>query len=197
LNCGNSPANSRGIAERIDSALPFPVLGLVIRLVAFAAQYLAAAVFLGYFFPYIRGRNGLEKGGWLALTIILSFLPYHILFASSINDWTAIIIWAGLALAFNLLVGFLAFDIRTLTRFKLGWHRLPDLYDFGAFAVYLTGSGVPLITTTFTAIFGSLEDLVPSILKVMFPSFTLSGAQFELLQMLLDLASRIASGVLK
>ncbi|MBI5842076.1 MAG: hypothetical protein HZB19_18475 [Chloroflexi bacterium] len=184
-------------AAGIEQALPFPFLNTAIRLAAFAAQYLASAVFLGYFFPYVRGRNGLEKGGWLALTIVLAFLPYHLLYASSISDWTAILIWAGSVLAYNLLIGLLAFDIRTLTRFNLGWSRLPDLYDFGTLAVYLTGSGVPLITTTFTAIFGSLEELVPSILKVMFPSFTLSSAQFELLQMLLDLASRIASGVLK
>ncbi|MBI5964398.1 MAG: hypothetical protein HY863_13055 [Chloroflexi bacterium] len=178
----------------IDSALPFPFLGIMIRLTAFAAQYLAAAAFLGYFFPYMRGRNGLEKGGWLSLTIVLAFLPYHMLYASSINDFVAVLIWAGSVLAYNLLVAFLAFDIRTLTRFKLGWNRLPDLYDFGALAVYLTGSGVPLLTTAYTAIFGSLQDLVPSVLKVMFPSLTLSGAQFELLQMLLDLASRIVSG---
>lgn len=183
--------------EGMTSSLPFPFLGIGVRLLGCAAQYLAGAALLGYFFPYLRGRNGLEKGGWTAFAIVVAFLPYHLLYASSFNDWIAVIIWAGSVLTYYLLVGFLAFDMQTLSRFNISWTRLPDLYDFGALAFYLTGSGTPLITTLFTALFGNIQELVPALLKVMFPSFTLTSAQFELLQMLLDLASRVTSGIFR
>lgn len=184
-------------ATGITSSLLFPFLGNGVRLLGLAAQYLGGVALLGYFFPYMRGRNGLEKSGWLAFMVVAAFLPYHMLFATSLSDWIAVIIWAGTVLTYYLLVGFLAFDLRTLSRFNVSWTRLPDLYDFGALAFYLTGSGAPLVTVIFTALFGNIQELIPSLLKVMFPSFTFAGAQFELLQMLLDLASRIATGVLK
>jgi hypothetical protein len=97
-------------------------------------------------------------------------------------------------LAFNLIVSLLAFDIRTLIHFDLDISALPDLYDFGELAAYLTGSGAPLVTTIVTAITNQLDQWVPALLNVVFPSFTLSDAQFQLLQLLIDLVQRIASG---
>ncbi|GAB4503961.1 MAG: hypothetical protein Fur0043_09540 [Anaerolineales bacterium] len=180
--------------EAIENAGTFPFLSTGVRLATLTAQYLAAAAFLGYFFPYLRGRNGLEKGGWLAAATIFSFLPYHIINAGSLTEWLVVAIWAASLLAFNLIVSLLAFDIRTLLYFKQGLSALPDLYDFGELAAYLTGSGAPLVTTIFTAITNQLDQWVPALLHVVFPSFTLSEAQFQLLQLLIDLVQRIASG---
>jgi hypothetical protein len=179
--------------EAIEKAGTFPFLSTSVRLVALMAQYLAAAAFLGYFFPHLRGRNGLEKGGWLSAAVILSFLPYHLIHADAVTEWLVIGIWAGSMLAYNLIISLLAFDIRTLLHFKQELANLSDLYDFGELAAYLTGSGAPLVTTIFTAITNQMNEWVPALLQVVFPSFTLSGPQFQLLQILIDLAQRIAS----
>lgn len=183
------------VMSEAKTAGTFPFLSVGVRLLALTAQYLAAAALLGYFFPYLRGRNGLEKGGWLAGTIILSFLPYHLIYDTTALEWMVAGIWAGSILAFNLIVSLLAFDIRTLLHFKLGWFRLPDLYDFGELAAYLTGSGSPFIAAVFTTFTNKLDEWVPALLNVVFPSFTLTSAHSELLQVLLDLANRIASGL--
>lgn len=183
------------VMSETETAGPFPFLSVGVRLLALTAQYLAGAALLGFFFPYLRGRNGLEKGGWLAGTIVLSFLPYHLIFDTTALEWMVAGIWAGSILAFDLIISLLAFDIRTLLHFKLGWFRLPDLYDFGELAAYLTGSGAPLIATLFTTFTSRLEEWVPALLNVVFPSFTFTSAHSELLQVLLDLANRIASGL--
>ncbi|MEW6029093.1 MAG: hypothetical protein AB1554_06370 [Chloroflexota bacterium] len=183
------------VMSETETAGPLPFLSVGVRLLALTAQYLAAAALLGYFFPYLRGRNGLEKGGWLAGTIILSFLPYHLIFDTTALEWMVAGIWAGSVLAFNLIISLLAFDIRTLLHFKLGWFRLPDLYDFGELAAYLTGSGAPLIATIYTTFTSKLDEWVPALLNVVFPSFTFTSTHSELLQVLLDLANRIASGL--
>jgi len=43
-----------------------------------------------------------------------------------------------------------------------------------------------LITTIFSVIFGNLQDLVPAILRVVFPSMSLTETQNQLLQVLAD-----------
>ncbi len=183
------------VSEAFSKAGTFPFLSTGARLAALTAQYLAAAAFLGYFFPYLRGRNGLEKGGWLATSIILSLIPYHLIHASTLTMWLVVAIWAASILAYNLLISLLAFDLRTLLYFKFGTARLRDLYDFGELAAYLTGSGAPLVATIFTALTNQINEWVPALVKVVFPSFTLSDAQFELLQILINIANRITTSL--
>jgi hypothetical protein len=185
------------VTAEVQNSLPFPFIHIASRLGVFIGQFLAMAVFLGHFFPYLRGRNGLEKGGWLAGTIVFSLLPAQLIIADSTIDLMALIFWAGTILAYTLLIGLLAFDLRTLSELGLRWNRLTDLYNFRELTFYLTGSGAPLFTTIFSVIAGSLNDLVPAILKVVFPTVTLSGAQNELLRVLLELASQIGTEVLK
>lgn len=183
------------VSEAFSKAGAFPFLSTGAHLSLLTAQYLAAAAFLGYFFPYLRGRNGLEKGGWLAASIIASLLPYHLIHTSTLTMWLVVAIWAASILAYNLLISLLAFDVRTLLHFKISAARLPDLYDFGELAAYLTGSGAPLVTTIVTALTNQMNEWVPALLKVVFPSFTLSDVQFELLQILIDIANRIAASL--
>jgi hypothetical protein len=177
--------------SEVNAAGAFPFLSTGVRLIALVAQYLSIAAFLGYFFPYMRGRSGLEKGGWLAGSIVLAFLPYHLILNSTTIEWMVAAIWAASILAFTLIISLMAFDIRTLLTYKFGWFHLPDLYDFNELAVYLTGSGAPLVTTIVTAFNNKLNEWLPALLSVVFPSFTLSSSQFELLQMLIDLIKRI------
>lgn len=183
------------VSEAFSKAGAFPFLSTGAHLSLLTAQYLAAAAFLGYFFPYLRGRNGLEKGGWLAASVVVSLVPYHLIHAGTLIEWLVAAIWAASILAYTLLISLLAFDVRTLLHFKIGAARLPDLYDFGELAAYLTGSGAPLVTTIFTALTNQMNEWVPALLKVIFPSFTLSDAQFELLQILMDIANRIAASL--
>lgn len=182
-------------SQEIQNAGSFPFASVVIRLFALIAQYIGAAALLGWFFPHMRGRNGLEKGGWLAGAVILSSLPYHLLYASNLTEWMVAAIWAASMLAFNLIISLLAFDVRTLLHYNLGVSRLPDLYDFGELAAYLTGSGAPLVTTLVTAVSNQLDQWVPALLRVVFPSYVMTEAQFQLLQMLIDLAHRIATAL--
>jgi len=184
------------VSDTIAKAGTFPFLSTGVRLAVLTGQYLAAAAFLGYFFPYLRGRSGLEKGGWLSAIVILSLVPYHLVYADTPIEWLVIAIWGGSILAYNLLISLLAFDVRTLLHFKFGLARLPDLYDFGELAAYLTGSSAPLVTTIFTAVTNKMDQWVPALLNVVFPSFTMNEAQSQLLQVLIDIANRIASSLL-
>jgi hypothetical protein len=177
--------------SEVNAAGAFPFLSTGVRLIALVAQYLSIAAFLGYFFPYMRGRSGLEKGGWLAGSIVLAFLPYYLILNSTTIEWMVAAISAASILAFSLIVSLMAFDIRTLLYYKFGWFHLPDLYDFSELAAYLTGTGAPLVTTIVTAFNNKLNEWVPALLNVVFPSFTLGSSQFQLLQMLIDLIKRI------
>ena len=181
----------------LENAGPFPFIYIGSQLGSLIGQYLGMAAFLGYFFPYLRGRNGLEKSGWLAGCVIFSLLPVQLLLINNSFDLMALIIWAGSILAFCLLIGLLAFDLPTMTACGFRWNQLTDLYNFRELAVYLTGSGAPLVTTIVGVVAGDLEQLIPALIQVVFPSASLTGTQNELLQLLFNLASNLASNLLK
>lgn len=180
------------LTSDLNDFLPYPIIEAGVRLGLLALQFLASAFFLGFFFPYLRGRNGLGKGGWLASFIIIPLLPIHLLMLDSVTEIPALLIWAGSILTYNLLIGLIAFDIRTLSEFGFQPDRITDMYNFSDIVFYLTGSGTPLITTIVSAIGGGLDELVPAIIKVVFPSVSLEGPQAELLKLLLNLVNQIA-----
>jgi hypothetical protein len=184
------------VISELNDFLPYPFLNIGVRLGLLALEYLASAFFLGFFFPFLRGRNGLEKGGWLAAGIIASLLPIHLLLLESSIELSALVIWGGSLLAYNLLIGLLAFDLKTLAVHGFQWDRLTDLYNLRDLTFYLTGSAAPLVTTILSAVGGNLNELIPAILKVVFPALTLEGPQAELLKLLLDLVGQIAGRIL-
>ena len=148
------------VISELNDFLPYPFLNIGVRLGLMALEYLSSAFFLGFFFPFLRGRNGLEKGGWLAAGIIASLLPIHLLLLESSIEFSALIIWGGSLLAYNLLIGLLAFDLKTLAVHGFQWDRLTDLYNLRDLTFYLTGSGAPLVTTILSVVGGNLNELI-------------------------------------
>jgi hypothetical protein len=61
-------------------------LGFVVDSISILAFWAGIGFFMGYFFPYLRGDNGPQKGIRLALAIILPPLPMHILNYQTINN---------------------------------------------------------------------------------------------------------------
>ena len=84
----------------------------MVYLIPFTARWLLYAFILGYFFPYIRGRHGLEKGLYLALAISACVLAQDIVMqARSGNDVLGLIFEAGQVIIYLSIVGILTFDL--------------------------------------------------------------------------------------
>ena len=142
---------------------PFPLLTNVSSLLTFVADWLIAAFFFGYFFNYIKGDSGIQKGLRIACVIIVCLLPAWFSALSAPVEFYAVVLRAGQTLLFFMLLGLWAFDYRTFRdtlKSQFTWKsfsRFGDMTSFTAVvSVLLTSVGVG-VTTVLT---GQFKDLL-------------------------------------
>lgn len=149
-------------------ALAAEVLPLVVR-------WALLGFFLGYFFPFIRGSNGWQKGLYIALAVAACTVPHDVLNGAGLSQLPAI----GLDLAQNALlltfIGLWAFDYEILRRHGHGVRRLLIVHNFS----FLTGYGTSLVAalgTTLVGLFtGRLEPVLRALLDLLVPGGQPSG----------------------
>ncbi|MES1249120.1 MAG: hypothetical protein ABUL46_00475, partial [Chitinophaga rupis] len=120
---------------------------------------------LGYFFPFLRGKTGWEKGAWLGAAIGVAGLPM-IYLTGEAEGWAPVIAILYKHVLLCMLTGFLAFDLRTIRKLDgrplsgktivewMGWTRTLAL---GTFFLAAIGAGV----TAWGA--GNIQDLLKAI----------------------------------
>jgi hypothetical protein len=91
-------------------------------------QWAVFGFFFGYYYPYIRGDNGIEKGICLFLTIVVPPAIFNIMTVPQ-SLWSGFFLWALQVLLFSLLLGVFAGDLANLWRVKLGWPQLVQLHN--------------------------------------------------------------------
>jgi hypothetical protein len=130
----------------------FLPLALTTLILSNVLQWPLLGFFFGYFYPAIRGRNGLWKGLSLAIAGIVPWLALNLAYgAIGDNDnWGEFVTWAAQVFVTSVLTGFLAGDLENLRRAGYGWSALLDIHNFSALAAFgtsvLVASGGALVT---------------------------------------------------
>jgi len=147
----------------------FPVLQVLGALVLpFFAKWLLAAFVLGYFFPYIRGANGLQKGLVSAIGIVACTLPGNLLLLSDTAGAPLTLVWdAGQTILFLTVLGFWAFDLNTARRYGMGWRGLLEEYGLSFLAPYLSSAGGAIGLAITGVVTGRAKGIVESLLEPM------------------------------
>ena len=107
-----------GIGEILDRpvfAAGYPFWDIAADITFLVLQWLAYGFFLGYLFPYLRGRNGLEKGLGLFLAATLPALCLAALVRHG-QDWAPLLFWMLQVFIHCSLLGLVAFDLATVRR---------------------------------------------------------------------------------
>lgn len=179
------------LASDLAEIDPLSLLAVLVQLGHLAARWLIFAFFFGYFFPYIRGRNGLEKGWRYAWAVLACTLPLNLLFITSANDLLAQVLWVGQVLIFHLLLGLIAFDLQALR--ELGpEYTTEDLIHVSEFHRLtlsmlnprLSAPGGALVTAAAVLIRERLLDALGLLVELALPAVTTSGEQATLIQVL-------------
>ncbi|WP_173061484.1 hypothetical protein [Phytohabitans houttuyneae] len=90
-------------------------------------QWPIMGFFFGYFYPYIRGRNGIFKGLAYLVTLVVPLLAYRAVLDQS-DLWVNLLRWTLELTLFTLLLGLVAGDVLILKRLGLGWGHLLELH---------------------------------------------------------------------
>jgi hypothetical protein len=132
-------------------------LGMITVIIWNVVQWLALGFLLGYFYPIIRGSNGLWKGLSVAVAYITPWLIYYLLLQSvgRQNIWQPIVVWAVQVFVTSVLTGFLAGEVKTLRDAGYGINALMSVHNFSVLAAWgssvavaIIGAIVTLLTTT-------------------------------------------------
>lgn len=166
LGCLYAPS----ILERAVNQLVTPFLILqttAIFLIPFFFRWFLYAFFLGYFFTYLPGQNGWQKGLALALGIAVCTVPNDIVLGTGANI-SSMLLDVGQTVLFLMGLGVWAFDYQIMKANNFGWRDLLIVHNVPAtaitFATSLVGAFSGAVITGLTqgvpAIFNNLVNLV-------------------------------------
>ncbi len=151
------------------------VLSIITSGLLAIAQWPLQGFFFGYFYPYLRGNDGVRKGLYFFLTIFIpTFVATVIAKSMSGEVWATFFLWSLQLFIQCMLLGLISGDYETLRRAGLSWRHLIDVHNLGSLVAW--GSSVIVaagaaITTLLTSgaaslISSSLKALIPELQQV-------------------------------
>jgi hypothetical protein len=144
-----------------DGGGPFPLLWTAIPLIEQVISWVGIGFLFGYFYTVIRGRTGLEKGVWIAVTLVLSRACATALLASGNPDlWRLYWPWAVEVAALSALLGLVAGDLATLSSVGWPWRRIRELQEVGWLAGGASSLLVALGSVITTLLSGAVGKFV-------------------------------------
>jgi hypothetical protein len=133
------------------------------------AQWPLYGLFLGYFYPHIRGNSGVGKAiSVFALLAIPTVVATMLTAPLDSAAWTSVSFWTLQLLVMLLITGLLAGDLETLHSSGLAWRHLLDVHDLGALAAYAS----TIVAAIGAAISTYLAAQVPAMLTGAMQYFT-------------------------
>jgi hypothetical protein len=167
-----------GLAELLRGAAPqtpYPLWWAAYQVTFTLLKWTVYGFLLGYFYPYIRGESGLEKGFYIFLAATLPVLPLAAIYNSSQEGWQAMLFWFLQTFIHCMLLGLFAFDYAILKKSgHRDWRLLFEVHGIPAVGVSISsillavGTAVTtLLTTQATGLVGlALRFALPETFSV-------------------------------
>jgi len=133
------------------------------------AKWTVFGFFFGYFYPYLRGSNGLQKGLGLFLVTVLPYLPLMVLYTASSADWQARFFWILQVFIQCMLLGLVAFDYAILRQGHYDWQMLFEVHGMTGVGVSVSSILVAVGAAATTLLTSQATNLVSLALKFILP----------------------------
>ena len=147
----------------------YPLWGFAADLLTVVARWTAYGFLLGYFYPYLHGKNGMSKGLGLFVCSVVASLPLMTVFNTTPEAWQANLFWVLQVFIQCALLGLVAFDYTTMRRNGYDWQMLLEIHGLTGVGVQvssiLTAAGMAVVTLMTT----QASTLVTLALKFVLP----------------------------
>jgi hypothetical protein len=124
---------------------------------------------LGYFYPYLRGANGLQKGFGLFVVTVIPWLPLMTLNNATPEQWQASLFWMLQIFIHCMLLGLLAFDYAVLRQGRYNWQMLFEVHGITSVSVSVTSILIAMGTTVTALLTSQATNLVTIALSFILP----------------------------
>ena len=136
----------------------------------------ALGFFFLYFYPHIRGYNGIQKGLTLTLTLVGPALAATVIWSSRAPQaWLALLFWSLQAFICCMTVGVLLGDLGALRRAGRGPKSLFEVYNFGILAAWSSSLAIAVGAAATTALTTGVGSLFVAGIKLLLPAAPMPG----------------------
>ncbi len=120
------------LRDLVHASVPsdsYLLLDLVTRVTYFFLAWLSYGFIFGYFYPQIRGNNGVQKALAMFLTIVVPDLVWTAL-ARPVDhaNWVSFGFWTLQIFVHTMLLGMIVGDLLTMRSYGFKWRHLLDFY---------------------------------------------------------------------
>ncbi|MCA1790554.1 MAG: DUF6185 family protein, partial [Thioalkalivibrio sp.] len=148
----------------------FYVLGSLPLLLARWTLY---GFLLGYFYPLIRGENGLRKACWFALCLTVPAVVSTALASGADPEAWSTLGFSTLQIFLHMmLLGFVAGDYQVLRRAGFEWGQLLEVHNLSVLSVWGSSVAVALGAAVAALVSDAGSNLIKATMKLVLPAFT-------------------------
>lgn len=162
-----------GIAEFLRAPTTYadyPLWELTNTVSLVLLRWVSFGFLLGYFFPYIQGKSGLEKGFALFLASVLPALPLAAVYNGTVKEWTPILFWFLQVFIHCMLLGLFAFDYTVLQQGgHRDWRLLFEVHEVPALGASISSILLAIGTAMTTLLVSGGTELIGLALKFALP----------------------------
>jgi len=143
------------------TTVPYPLWSFFGDLLNLLLSWIGIGFLFGYFYPYLRGGNGLQKGLWLWMVAVLPSLPLALINNSTMIQWQGFLFWALQMFLHCMLLGLIAFDYMTLRQGYRDWQMLFELHGIPSIGISISS----ILLAAGTAITALFQEQTQEIIK--------------------------------
>jgi hypothetical protein len=161
-----------GVADYLKApmGIQFYAMWAIIRdLLSIVGRWVGIGFVFGYFFPYLRGKDGLQKGLGLFLVVFLPTLPLAAIQNVGATAWQATLFWGLQVFIHCMLLGLVAFDYLTVRKGYRDWQMLFEVHGIPLVGVSVSTILLAVGTTGIALLQGQATQLVALALKFILP----------------------------
>ncbi len=147
---------------------PYLILNFLQLGVSFLVQWTLYGFFFGYFFPQLRGSNGLQKGlsYFLALAVPQAAITFFFI-PLNLRTWEGFSIFVLQLFIQTMLLGLVAGDYESLRRARLGWLQLFEIHRFTALASWASTTTLAIGAAVTTLLASNVGELIMAAFEIM------------------------------
>ena len=147
----------------------YPLWSFFADLLNLLISWVGIGFLFGYFYPFLRGKNGLEKGVRFWLVIVLPALPLALVNNTTMTDWQGFFFWVLQVFLHCMLLGLIAFDYMTLRQGYRDWQMLFELHGIPSVGVSISTILIAAGTTVTTLFQERTQEILRAALTFILP----------------------------
>ncbi len=157
------------LTDSIDNG-SYPLWTLLLSLLTTIISWGGMGFFMGYFYPYIKGKNGLQKGFYFFTVFLIALLPMMAIRNSTPGGWQTSLFWLLQIFIECMLLGLVGFDYMTLRKNQMSLQILFDVYGLPVLGISITSILAAIGGVLFTLLSSKTMDLVNIAFNYILPS---------------------------